>query len=167
MDEIWKPIKGYEGLYEVSNMGRVKTLERIYYSGRNHKMAKTQPEGIRNTSVAPNGYQIVILMKEGKMNGFSVHSLVWDMFGDKPRTLDLQIDHIDENKLNNNINNLQLMTPKANHRKSLKRDLPVGVVPHGSRFRSQITKYGLSHYLGVFGTPEEAHEKYLWAEQNL
>lgn len=167
MEEMWKPIKGFEGLYEISNMGKVKTLRRIYYSGRYHINAKLQEERIKNTTVAPNGYEIVNLMKDGRGKGHSMHTLVWDNFGDAPRINNLQVDHIDENKLNNKFDNLQLMTPKANHRKSLKRDLPVGVVPHFNRFRSQITKYGLTHYLGIFNTPEEAHQKYLWAEENL
>lgn len=163
---MWKPIIGYEGKYEVSNHGRVKNLPFNYTSGM-HKLVMSVPEGIRKTTISPNGYENIGLRKDGKYRGFSVHTLVWDTFGDKPRIYPLQIDHRDENKLNNHIDNLQLVTPKFNRRKSIKRDLPTGVVMHGNKYQAQITKNGKGHFLGLFNTVEEAHQKYLWAEENL
>lgn len=165
--EIWKPIAGYEGKYEVSNYGRVKNLPFVYVSGRNGNQTKEVPEGIRKTCISPKGYENIGLRKDGKYKGFSVHTLVWDAFGDKPRVHPLQIDHKDENKLNNHIDNLQLVTPKFNRRKSIKRDLPTGVVKHYNKYQSQITKNGKCHFLGLFNTADEAHQKYLWAEKNL
>lgn len=170
-DEMWKPITGYEGKYEISNYGRIKNLPFIYISGKiqrsgNRTVREVKPS-IRKTTIAPNGYENVGLRKDGKYKGFSVHTLVWDMFGDAPRLYPLQIDHIDGNKLNNHIDNLQLTTPKFNRRKSINRDLPIGVVRHGNKYQSQITKNGKGSFLGLFDTPEEAHQKYLWAEKNL
>ena len=168
MEETWKPIAGYEGKYEVSNYGRVKNLPFVYVSGRNGNQTKEVPEGIRKTCISPKGYENVGLRKDGRYKGFSVHTLVWDYFGDRPRDgLKLQIDHIDGNKLNNRIDNLQVITAKENRRKSIKRDLPTGVVKHHNKYQAQITKNGKGHYLGKFNTPEEAHQKYLWAEKNL
>lgn len=169
-EEIWKDIVGYEGLYQISNYGNVKTLSRIYFSGRIHKNPKQIDEHLRKFTLSPNGYYIVILLKNGIRRGYLVHSLVWDAFGKLPRIAPLQIDHINENKLDNHIDNLQLITPKMNRRKSIKRDLPIGVVYYHNnpnKFQAQITKNGKGHFLGAFDTPEEAHQKYLEAETSL
>lgn len=165
MEEIWRPVKGYEESYKISNMGYVKTLERVYYSGRYHNNAKLQEEKILRVSIFNDGYSMVILHKNGIKKGYSVHALVWDNFSDIPRTKDLQVDHINEDKRDNRFENLQLLPPKANRRKSLRRELPVGVVPHLKKFRSQITIKGECLYLGLYDTPEEAHEQYLKAEK--
>lgn len=104
--EIWKDIKGYEGLYQVSNHGRVKSFCRS-----NGKILKNSP----NT----NGYIVRSLSKGGKESFFKMHCLVWDHFGNKPRNgRKLQIDHKDNNKLNNHIDNLQLLTQRQNINKS-------------------------------------------------
>lgn len=148
-------------------MGRIKNLPFVYVSGKNGNQKKQVLESIRKTTVTPNGYKNVGLRKNGVYKGFSVHSLVWDAFGDIKRLHPMQIDHIDGDKLNNCITNLQLVTAKFNKRKSIKRGLPVGVVKHGNKFQAQITKNKKGHFLGLFNTPEEAHQKYLWAEKNL
>lgn len=167
MEEQWKSVKNYEGLYEISNRGRIKTLERIYYSGKNHSVAKLQEESIKHTRLSSNGYETVSLQKGSIYKGYSVHKLVWLHFGDRECPPELQLDHINGVKTDNRIENLQLLTPKANRRKSIKRDLPIGVILHGNKYQAQITKYGKGHFLGLFNTPEEAHAKYLDAEANL
>lgn len=167
-DEMWKPITGYEGKYEVSNYGRVKNLPFVYVSGRNGNQTKEVPEGIRKTCISPKGYEQVVIRKNGDKRTVLIHHLVWDAFGNATRNgIKLQIDHIDGNKTNNHINNLQVLTAKENRRKSINRDLPIGVVRHGNKYQSQITKNGKGSFLGLFDTPEEAHQKYLWAEKNL
>jgi len=168
--EIWKSIPNYEGLYEISNYGNVKTLARIYYSGKFHHNPKRVEEHLRKFTLNSNGYYTVQLMKDGKTKGYSVHTLVWDNFDGTPRISPLQIDHKDENKLNNHIDNLQLLTAKMNRRKSIHRDLPIGVIHYHNnpnRFQAQITKNGKGYFLGAFDTPEEAHQAYLEAEATL
>lgn len=106
--EIWKPIAGYEGLYEVSNLGRVKSLPR-----------KTSTGGIMKPSTTVWGYLMCALWKDGKGKSFSVHRLVAEAFipnpGNKPT-----VNHIDCNKKNNHVDNLEWCTQTENVRHSVR-----------------------------------------------
>lgn len=100
-NEIWKDIPGYNGMYQVSNMGRVKSLhynrEHILKPGKNGK-----------------GYYQVKLYKNGSIARPTVHKLVYTIFvGPIPKGL--EVNHHDEEKTNNSIANLELMTPEDNH----------------------------------------------------
>ena len=99
--EIWKPIKGYEGLYQVSNFGRVKSLkfgkEKILKQSKNKK----------------TGYLHVVLCKNGILKTFRVHRLVAEAFLDNPNNLPC-VNHKDENKTNNNVDNLEWCNAKYN-----------------------------------------------------
>ena len=96
-EEIWKPVLGFEGKYEVSNLGNVKSL-------------------IRNKLLKPvsNRNYLFVNLTLGK--GFKpkyIHRAVWESFnGHIPEGL--QINHLDENKLNNSLSNLSLVTPREN-----------------------------------------------------
>lgn len=106
MNEIWKDIKGYEGLYQVSNLGRVKSVEKIDSSGRlrKEKLRKLQDN---------RGYLEIVLRKSNETQQFSVHRLVYETFvGEIPEGM--QVNHINENKSDNRVDNLNLMTPKEN-----------------------------------------------------
>lgn len=94
----WKPISGYEGLYEVSNTGLVKSLPR-------HGTWSKEPR-IMIGSVDNHGYPQVTLHKEGKSRTAKVHRLVAETFLQNPFGLK-EINHIDENKLNNDVSNLE------------------------------------------------------------
>ena len=91
MVEIWKPIKNYEELYEVSNLGNV----------RNAKTLKILCK-IKHRQ----GYQMTSLYKDGKQKYFLIHRLVAIAFIENPKNLE-EINHIDENKENNNFSNLE------------------------------------------------------------
>ena len=102
-NEIWKDIPGYEGLYQVSNTGKVKSMN------YNH----TGVPGILATANS-NGYRRVCLRSAyKKSNNHNVHRLVWEAFNG-PIPEGLQINHKDENKSNNSLENLEIMTPKQN-----------------------------------------------------
>ena len=94
--EEWKPIKDYEGLYEVSNLGRVKSL--------NYK--RTGKEKILKNIECRNGYLAVSLTKLGKQKVFYIHKLVAEAFIPNPDNLP-QVNHIDGNKKNNKVSNLE------------------------------------------------------------
>ena len=103
MKEIWKDIKGYEGLYQISNLGRVKSLKYIH-TGR---------EKILKPSVDKQGYLNICLCKNGVKKWYLVHRLVYEAFvGDIPKGM--QVNHINEIKTDNRLENLNLMTPKEN-----------------------------------------------------
>lgn len=101
----WKTIKGYEGLYEVSNDGRVRRLR--FINGRHNFEKIKESKQTLNTC----GYMTVNLCKNGKSNTKRVHRLVAEAFLGESN---LQIDHIDGNKQNNNLSNLEYVTPKEN-----------------------------------------------------
>lgn len=103
-EEIWKDITGYEGLYQVSNLGRVKSL----YDG-GHKCFRYL---ILKPSIN-NGYLYVKLTVNGKCKSKAIHRLVAEAFIPNPDNLE-QINHIDENKQNNNIENLEWCTRSYN-----------------------------------------------------
>lgn len=109
--EEWKPIEGYEGLYEVSNMGRVKSLKRTVWDSRGYY--KTVPERIMKPKKTDKGYLTVNLSKEGKNKWCYVHRLAGQAFIPNPDNLPL-INHKDENPKNNNVDNLEWCTQKYN-----------------------------------------------------
>lgn len=104
--EIWKDIPNYEGLYQVSNLGRVKSLERIDALGHRLKEKILKPKLTR-------GYYEVGLFKNSIRKMYLVHRLVWEAFnGHIPEGL--QVNHINEVKTDNRLSNLNLMTAKEN-----------------------------------------------------
>lgn len=105
--EIWKDIEGYEGLYQVSNMGRVKSLKRKDRYGRIIK------EKIRNLQNGKDGYLIISLWNNGKGRMYSVHRLVAETFIPNPDSKPV-VNHIDGNKQNNNADNLEWCTNSEN-----------------------------------------------------
>lgn len=105
MEEIWKDIKDYEGLYQVSNLGRVKSLERL--DNINHLVK----EKILNPKEHTDGHLFVGLFKNGKGINCKVHILVAKHFIPNVENKPL-VHHIDKNKLNNNVDNLMWCTQK-------------------------------------------------------
>lgn len=102
-NEIWKDIKEYEGLYQVSNFGRVKSLN--YNRTQNEKILKPGNDCL--------GYYRVSLSKCGKAKTKAIHRLVAETFIDNPNRYNY-INHIDCNKTNNNVENLEWCTQKHN-----------------------------------------------------
>ena len=114
--EVWKPIKGYEDLYEISSQGRVRSRDKIRKLGRGKGYVKFFPSKILSTSINNCGYKIIILSKPGsKVICKSIHRLVAEAFIPNPLNLS-DINHKDENKLNNCIDNLEWMSHKDNMR---------------------------------------------------
>ena len=106
-NEIWKDIPNYEGIYQASNLGRVKSLERIDALGHRLK------ERILKPQINHRGYYQVVLYKNSKIKTYRINRLVWIAFnGQIPENM--QVNHINEIKSDNRLSNLNLMTPKEN-----------------------------------------------------
>jgi hypothetical protein len=133
MTEEWKDIEGYENLYQVSNMGRVKSLG-------NGKSNKSKLK-IMKTTLNHKGYPMIGLMNNGVKRTFSVHRLVAKAFIPNPDNLP-QVNHIDEVKTNNCVENLEWCTNEYNHN-------------YGTRIervrQKQIGNPNLKTCLGKFG----------------
>lgn len=112
MEEIWKDVPGYEGLYQVSNMGRVKSLERTREMNLPDHTTAPVNERIRKFGKSL-GYQNVTLSKDGINKHFRVHKLVAMTFIPNPR-LCTQINHKNGDKHDNRVENLEWCTPKEN-----------------------------------------------------
>jgi hypothetical protein len=103
MKEIWKDIAGYEGLYQVSNYGRFKSL------GNNF----ARKEKSKKAHIRHNGYMRITLNKKGKRKSFATHRLVILAFKENPENK-RTVNHIDGNKTNNYIDNLEWATHTEN-----------------------------------------------------
>ena len=108
--EVWKDIEGYEGKYQVSNLGRVKSLARVTYY---RHMKRVEKENIMCPQKGRGKYKLITLSKNGTQHMFQVHRIVYETFNG-PIPEGMQVNHIDENPSNNMLDNLCLMTPKEN-----------------------------------------------------
>ena len=110
-NEEWRDIEGYEGYYQVSNLGRIRSLNRLV----NGKLgSKVFVKGIiRKPQISKKGYLTVILQKSHKHRTFQIHRLVASAFIPNPLNLP-QVNHIDTNKENNLPENLEWITNDDN-----------------------------------------------------
>ncbi len=114
--EIWRPICGYEGAYEVSNYGRVRSLTRTRMENNCHggRSLRTDKGRILSPSDNGHGYKYVSLRKNGKKARFYVHRLVAESFIGRPKNENFVVDHLDHDRRNNAASNLEWITQKEN-----------------------------------------------------
>ena len=109
--EIWKPISGYEGFYEVSNLGRIRSLERIVECSDGRKR-KIKDRTLKGSSYS-GGYSGVTLHKDGCAKFVNIHRIVAEAFVPNPLEKE-EVNHKDENPSNNHASNLEWVTHKEN-----------------------------------------------------
>lgn len=117
--ECWKPVVGFEGKYEVSDLGNVRSLN--YHQEGKVKILKPQDNG--------KGYLVVQLCKNGKVKNFYVHVLTITTF-QGPIPQGMTVDHINGNKRDNRLSNLQLLTHADNVRKAANKQLDLTLAEH-------------------------------------
>jgi len=160
--KIWKDIKNYEGRYQVSTFGRIKSL--------NYK--RTGVKQILNPSINGRGYFIVSFRKNGISKTFGIHQLVAIAFlGHIPNGHKLVINHKDFNKQNNYYKNLEITTNRNNtnrkHCKHSSQYTGVSWFNPSSKWRAIITISGKTKHLGLFKNEIDASNKYQKALQEL
>ena len=163
--EIWRDIPDYEGFFQVSTFGAVKSLRRIIIRSNGRK--QTFKERILKGGIS-NGYRHVRLHKYKKRKGFKVSVLVAMAFlGHKPDgTNKIIVDHKDNNRLNDFKSNLQLITIRENSSKDKFRgnytSKYIGVcwANRTNKWKSQIRINGKKIFLGYFNIEEDAAEAY-------
>lgn len=165
--EIWQPVTGYEGLYEVSNFGRVKSLDHKRWAGKSYCLCKGK---YLKAQKVKRGYMDVSLSKNGKVIKVKVHRLQFQAFhGYLPDV----IDHIDRNKTNNHLNNLRRANKRIN---SINRGLQtnnktgfrgVHFDKKSGKYRAKIKNNGKNKHIGVFDCPVEAAKAYDRAAKEL
>lgn len=110
--EVWKDIPGFEGYYEASTLGYIRSKERLVkYKKDGVRIMKSH---ILKPKIMNKGYYEVILSKNNKQHSYRLHRLIATTFIPNPNNLPY-INHIDENKLNNSVSNLEWCTPKYNN----------------------------------------------------
>ena len=112
-EEIWKPVKGFEGLYLVSSMGRVKSIPRKVPC--KNGMIQSVKGGISKTQHYSNGYCFVNMSKNGKSKGYLLHRVVAAAFFGNSQ---LEINHKNGDKDDNRVENLEYVTHSENQKHS-------------------------------------------------
>lgn len=136
--EIWKDVEGYEGLYQVSNLGNVRSLDRYTY--RAYRGGKCgyhfYPGKTLKLTTEKDGYKTTTLYINGKGKIHKVHRLVASVFIDNPESKEF-VNHKDGNKANNRVDNLEWVTAKENCVHAIENGLyihPEGVNWYSSKF---------------------------------
>ncbi len=161
MKEIFKNVIGYEGIYQVSNLGNVKTLSRMakHYRGGEKLIHEKQLKQNKDGA----GYLCVGLYLNGKQIKKPIHRIVAECFLTPIKSnVKVVVDHIDNDKNNNNITNLQYITHRENtYKDKVNKGIFKGIT--GVCFYKPRNKYvakiyinGISKHLGYFTTPEQA-----------
>ena len=139
-NEIWKDIEGFEGYYQVSDQGRVRSLDRIIIQSNGVKR-KCRGQIMINGK-DKDGYEVIQLCKNGTHKRCMVHRLVAEAFIPNPDNKP-QINHKDEDKTNNCVDNLEWMTSKENnnygtkkYREGIAKGKPVRCIETGEVYYS-------------------------------
>ena len=139
--EIWKPVLGYETLYEVSNKGNVRSLKNRWHNREKPRLVRQQ--------LTKKGYKRLPLNKENKHKLYMTHVLVYEAFNGKIPN-DMEVNHKDYNRTNNNIENLEIISHANNVRyskalKVVQYDLQGNFIKEWTCIRDIEREVGIDH----------------------
>lgn len=160
MQEIWRDITNFKGLYQVSSFGRVKSLKRPWVN----------EDFIIKICNDESGYSIVCLSKNGKQNTKYVHRIMaFEFLNHTPCGHLIVIDHINNIKSDNRIENLQLISNRENCTKNMTRgkNKYTGVYQNKNKWSSKIYINGKQKHLGSFYSQAQASEAYQFELRKL
>lgn len=156
--EIWKDIRGFDGLYQISNYGNVKSCKRYVNTKFGQRFLNEKLLGLVKNR---DGYLIVSLYKYGIKKTFKPHRLVANAFIDNPENKN-QVNHKNHIKTDNSKNNLEWVSNLENccHSQLNKKRTSdfIGVSMKKNRWHSSINLNGKNTHLGVFSTEKKAYE---------
>ena len=157
--EIWKDITEYKGLYQVSNLGNVKSLPKfINNSPKSELIGYYSKEKILKPFKNPKGYQLVKLYKNKHKCTKKIHRLVAEAFIPNKNNLP-QVNHIDGNKMNNNVNNLEWCTNKENQIHAWENNLQKRKFGKENKFSKKVIQYDLKmNFIKIWDSIEEARK---------
>lgn len=161
--EEWKEVKNYEGIYEISNLGNIKSL--------NYK--KTKKEKILKKSIGSNGYLTIKLCKKGIAKTRTLHQLVVESFLSyiPDGTQKLVVNHINFIRTDNRVENLEIITMRENgnkkHIKSSSKYTGVTWNKEKNKWRANFYNLGKLYFLGYFKTEIQASNAYQNALKNV
>lgn len=156
MNVFWKKVKGYEGLYEVSNAGHVRSVDR--YVKCNHGVAKRSGKTLKETE-RRKGYLCVNLSKNGKSRSVEIQRIVATAFLPNPEGLPC-VNHKDENKKNNSAENLEWCTYAYNNNYGNRKAKCREKTTNG-KMSKKIFQYSRDgELLNEFPSLAEAHRRY-------
>lgn len=166
--EIWKVVNGYEGIYEVSNLGRVKSIGREVLRGKNH-LYQTKT---RILSLSTSGrYQHIRLYNNGTSKRFYIHHLVCFVFlGYERKDSKIVVDHINNVGTDNRLVNLQVITQRENLSKENRGNSKytgVHFYKRDKKWMAYISINSKRKHLGYFDNEYDAHLEYKRALSNL
>ncbi len=162
--EIFRNVLGYDGIYQVSNLGNVKSLEKKA-KGRNGSFRTIKERILKAGISGGNRYLKVSLWKDEKPKTRMIHQLVAESFlNHKPDGMKLVVNHINHNKLDNRVENLEIVTSRENanqkHMKSTSKYVGVSWDKESKKWRAFIHLKGNTKHLGRFINEIDAHNAY-------
>lgn len=152
--EIWKPIKDYEGLYEVSNFGNVRSLD--HYASNGVKDILYKGRTLKYWWDGKHNYKMVTLSKDNRKTKYLVHRIVAETFMENPKNKK-EVNHKDGNKGNNEVSNLEWVTSKENKEHAYKNGYY-----DTDKFRNRKS-YENSKRMSING---ETKTLYKWSKEN-
>lgn len=158
MSEIWKPIEGHNGAYEVSNTGKVRS-----WKGHNQNCPKRKTPKLLNQFVNNGYYKISLHNKGNTKRGIAIHRIVSEAF--IPNTENKPfVNHKDGNKLNNHVSNLEWCTPQENHEHAAK----TGLMERGEdRHCSKLTKPDVIAIRKIYNSEKDVSQRVLARQYNV
>lgn len=143
-EEIWKDIKGYEGLYQASNLGRIRSIDRYKTTKGRYKEMQSKIKGtILRQAVNHDGYYEVVLSKNGKSKTMRVNRIIAETFIKNK----VQVNHINGNKSDNRADNLEWCTCKQNIEHALNNNLMKPVKGKQHYMAKRVGKYDKNNKL--------------------